>query len=337
MLTLLNCMSTSARPFTWDSGGNNSKYEIAENWDTNTAPTSSGEGVVNLFFEDGGTTTYDSMTGTHHVDTMVVSHGSVFNISGGALEPRKSGNVVRTYIGAEGDGATVNQSGGRMGIGHIMKIGNKRASGVYNLSGGELSVFRGGNSLMGAPGYFSISLSSESRTAELIISGGSLDTRCGVEIGTNGTFQVLGVDTSKIDIGGTQDRDPGSWYQQGTLSCSIGSKGLTKIHIFDGTSSESFATFLAGSTLDLSFHETEPYFGTWTILELEGEDIVDEGLALSAATSKDPNWRFTIDNSGPNGVLKVTYSHTAEIPEPLSFVLIFGIVGSLTLACRRRK
>jgi hypothetical protein len=287
---------------------------------------------MQILLVNGGTMTFDSASGSMTVDRMDISNGSVFNMMGGTFDLSQSGAVVRMNVGLEGRGSIVNQSGGSMNVGHMLRIGNKQASGTYNLSGGALDIFRAGRSLIDAPAGPSLSLGPGNAEAEMNISGGSLTSRFGVEIDSKATFKVLGTGASKIGIGLNERQGFGSWYQKGTLSAGIGPKGITKIEIIGNASKDQFVTFLSGAVLDLSFHGANPYSGTWTILEVEDANIVDEGLLLSAATRRDPNWSFEIDNTGRVGRLNAKY---VDIPEPKSFALVLG--GICMLAMLRRR
>lgn len=326
-----------AQDFHWNGGGSNTKYENADNWRSGAVPYSTGKNTMQVMFNEGGTITFDAATGTQVIDDLDMNNGSVLNMTGGVFDHGKSGSLVRTSVGYDGTGSTVNQSGGKMSIGHMLRIGEKKATGTYNLSGGILWVFRGGRSLMDGPRFPSISVGSGGATADLNISGGMLETRAGIEIDTNASFNVLGTNASSIKIGSIRDTDPGAWYQKGTLGIGIGSSGVTPIQIASGTKDSVDVQFLKGSKLDLSFHGVKPFNGSWTIMEVEGDEIVDHGLALSVASQADPSWSFEIDNSGPNGRLIATYNHYVAIPESSSYSTIVGAIGLLSLGLRRRR
>lgn len=325
-------ISAQTTNFTWDAGGSDTKFENPLNWRSGTVPVSTGKGSIQVVLDNGGTMTFDSASGNWTVDRMDISNGSVFNLMGGTFDHGQSGAVVRMNVGLVGRGSTVNQTGGNMLIGHMLRVGNKEASGTYNLSGGVLDIYRAGRSLIDAPAGPSISLGPGKADGEMNISGGSLTTRFGVEIDSKATFKVLGTGASKIGIGLNPRSGFGTWYQKGTLSVGIGPKGVTKIELIGNASKDQFVTFLSGSVLDLSFHGTNPYSGTWTILEVEDANIVDEGLLLSAATRRDPNWSFEIDNTGRVGRLNAKY---VDIPEPSMFGMVLG--GICLFAVLRRR
>lgn len=289
-------ISAQTTNFTWDGGGSNTKFENPLNWSSGTLPVSTGKGSMQILLKNGGTMTFDIASGKWIGDRMDISNGSVFNMLGGTFDLGQSGAVVRFNVGLAGRGSTLNQSGGNLLIGHMIRVGNNQASGTYNLSGGTLNIYRAGRSLINAPAGPSLSLGPGNAEAAMNISGGSMTSRFGVEIDSKATFKVLGTGASKIGIGMSKRQGFGSWYQKGTLSVGIGSKGVTKIEIVGNASKDQFVTLLSGSVLDLSFYGTNPYSGTWTILEVQDANIVDEGLLLSAATRADPNWSFEIDN-----------------------------------------
>jgi hypothetical protein len=294
------------------------------NWDNNTVPSAIAATISN-----GGTATISADVPS--VNTVSVTGGSIVNQTGGTIDSIQSGNTVRNSVGA-GSAGTYNQSGGGNNIGHLLRIG-ANASGVYNLSGGNLDVYRGGDALIGTVSS-SISIGVATGAGVMSVSGGSLTTRFGVEIGSTGKFEVLG-NAGSITIGGTGTfTNDGHWYQGGTLSMGIGATGVSKIFVSAETGTAQFATFLSTSLVDLKFVGTSPYEGTWTLLELENGDILNQGLSLSAASLADPagTWTFGVDNTGANGLLTASFS----IPEP-STSLALGTAFLLSLGIRRRS
>lgn len=190
---------------------------------------------------------------------------------------------------------------------------------------------------MNAPHGASISLGSSSSDSELIISGGELHTRSGIEIELTATFSVLGNGATAIGVGTNRTTDHGSWYQKGTLNCGVGPRGITKIYVAAGKGGEQYVHFLEGSKLDMHFYGTRPINGAWVIMELEGAAIKDEGLALSEAASENPGWTFEVDNSGRNGRLIVKYSHYVGVPEARYYSLMLSVVLGAFVLCRRRR
>lgn len=320
-----------AQADTWNGAGDGTSYEDALNWDpsTNAFPGTTRDinGAFNV---------------TRDVDVTVsrtfVDGGATLNINSGTHSDSQSGNTTRNFIGNAGEG-TVNQSGGSWNIGHLLAVG-RHGTGVYNLSGGELNISRGGNTLAGNPNTFggnaggSLSVGWGNGSGLMNITGGSLITRIGAEVGDNGTFQVLGDGATQIGIGSSGTLD-GHWWQQagGVLSMGIGATGVTPIFVDDtGQGGDPdvnpYVHFEDGAVLDLSFYGTEAYEGTWTLMELENNDIEDLGLELSGTTAS--GWSLSVDNDGVNGLLTATY----VVPEPATLGLL-GMAGLAIYAKRR--
>lgn len=285
---------------TWDGGGADNEYSTALNWNNDVIPTNNTGDINGVY------TVERSVDIT--VQRTFVRGGATLNVTGGTHSDSKSGNTTRNFVGNDSVG-TVNQSGGSWNIGHILLLGtgNSSGNGTYNLTGGDLTVSRGGNSYMGVSGGSSLEIGVGSATGLLDISGGSLATRIGVGIGSGGTFSVQGSGASSIGIGSNNSLD-GDWNQAagGTLRVGIDAGGVTKILIDDvDDDGGAYATFEAGSLLDVDFYNGMTNGGTWTVLEVEGTNIVDNGLAFAAGVDTN-TWSFNIDNSGANGLLTVT-------------------------------
>jgi len=311
---------------TWVGGGADNEFSTIANWDDGLAPASGSTQDINsaVIVERS----VDSTAGR-----TFVSGGGSLNITGGNHSDSRSGNTIRNFLG-RGSAGTINQSDGSYNIGHMLSIGGGGASGngIYNLSGGSLNISRGGNSIIGGSyGNPSLEVSDEENAGSGLfdISGGDLITRFGVGIGSSGTFRVSGSGSSSINIGNNSNGN-GWWEQEtgSTLDAIVDSSGITKIFIDELAGSTAVADFATGSLLNLSF-DGAAVAGTWTILELENQDITDNGLAL--ASSAAAGWSFNIDNSGTNGLLTASYA----VPEPSSTALL-GLSG-FALILRRRK
>lgn len=339
VLFILSALTLSAQEyqFTWDGGGSNNKYETARNWDTDSLPALSGENTMSVLL-DSGTMIFDDLSGRQVIDQLDVNNGAVLHMKGGHFDHSRSGATIRTSVGITGKSlSVVNQSGGRFTIGHLLRIGYKNSKGQYNLTGGILEIFRGGRSLMYAPHSASISIGSGASESELIISGGELHTRAGIEIGAAATFSVLGNSATAIGVGTQRASDHGSWHQLGTLTCEVGPRGITKIYVAAGDQGGQSVHFLEGSKLNMHFHGTRPINGEWVIMELEGASILDDGLALSEAASENPGWTFVVDNSARNGRLIAKYSHYVGVPEARYYSLMLSAVLGVFVICRRRR
>ncbi|WP_372846134.1 autotransporter-associated beta strand repeat-containing protein [Pontiella sp.] len=296
--SLLLCAAVQAE--TWDGGGADNEFSTALNWNNDAIPTNN-TGDIN-----GAYTVERSVDIT--VDRTFVRGGATLNVTGGTHSDSQVGNTVRNYVGNDSIG-TLNHFGGSWEIGHIVLVGSGSGSGngTYNLAGGNLTIGRGGNSLMGVPGGSSLEIGVGSATGLFEMTGGAFASRIGVGIGNGGTFSVLGSGPSRIGIGSIGTGD-GDWNQAAgaTLRVGIDAGGVAKILIDDDEGDGgAYATFEAGSLLDVGFYNGMTNGGTWTVMEVEGTNIVDNGLAF--ASGVDTNvWSFNIDNSGTNGLLTVS-------------------------------
>ncbi|VGO11739.1 hypothetical protein PDESU_00285 [Pontiella desulfatans] len=313
----------------WTGGGDGVSYGDTNNWDVPATAFPGSTRDINGAFTV-------TRSGNVTVNRTFVNGGAVLNVTGGTHSDSQSGNTIRNFIGSSGAG-TVNMSGGSWDIGHITAVGGN-GTGVFNLSGGDLNISRGGNTLAGNPNSFggnsggSLSVGYGSGSGLFNVTGGSLITRIGAEVGDKGTFRVLGDDATQIGIGSSGTLD-GHWWQQagGVLSMGIDSTGVTKIFIddTDQVTADPYVHFQDGAVLDLSFFGTTPVAGTWTLMELENNDIEDLGLELSGDTAS--GWSFNVDNSGANGLLTATY----VIPEPATLGMVAAF-GAGMLFIRRR-
>ncbi|MGJ8695584.1 MAG: hypothetical protein ACSHYF_04655 [Verrucomicrobiaceae bacterium] len=319
----------AAQAAVWTGAGVGNEYSTAANWDDNSAPSSGSTQDINSAVTVDRTV--DSTAGR-----TFISGGAVVNIGSGTHSDNTSGAGIRNFLGRGSDG-TVNQSGGDYNIGHMLSIGGGGASGngIYNLTGGTLNLSRGSDSIIDGSnphGRPSLEVSDEENAGSGLfeISGGSLITRFAAGVGSTGTFSVVG-SASTIDIGNLTNGS-GDWLQQagGTIKATVDLGGLTPIRINDLAASGSvLAEFKSGALLEMDFNVT-PYPGSWTVLQAEGTDILDGGLALTGSTPA--GWSFNVDNSGANGLLIATY-----VPEPSAFTLLSLSLGSLIMLRRRAK
>ena len=301
---------------TWDGGGADDEYSTALNWSDDLVPTSSTNSTQDISGAYTVERTINSTSGR-----TFVKNGAVLNVTSGVHSDAQAGNTIRNFVG-DGTTGTVNLTGASTsyGIGHLLAIAHSsNSNGTFNHSDGALNVSRGSNALIGGYGGIftrghSMSIGGNSGNTNVTglyeISGGSLNTRAGVAVGNNGTFSIVGSSATEIRLGGSGD-DAG-WFAlsaDGTLKASLDVGGITPIYIEDLTNTSTTTPEVelqAGSVLDLSFINSVVN-GTWTLIEVENADIVDNGLAL--APGVDSNWSFAIDNSGTNGLLTVTYQN----------------------------
>ncbi|MEN8829736.1 MAG: autotransporter-associated beta strand repeat-containing protein, partial [Lentimonas sp.] len=126
-----------------------------------------------------------------------------------------------------------------------------------------------------------------------------------------------------IGIGSHNSLD-GHWWQQagGVLSMGIDAGGVTKILIADNATANTnpYVHFEAGAVLDVSFMGIPDEIGTWTVMELEGGDIDDQGLVFADTVDTAPGaWTFKVDNTGPNGFLTVSWGIIPVVSGPVNY------------------
>lgn len=321
---------TSVQGASWIGGGVGSEYLTPGNWDDGLVPSSGSTQNIN------GPYTV-TRSGNTTAGRTFVRGGAVLNVPGGNHDDDISDANKWNLLGEDSKG-TINQSGGTYEIGHGLRIGvgknnSANSDGLYNQTGGDLVIYRAGNSKTepsNPGGRTSMEIGDTAGAGLYQISGGSLRTRTTVHIAEAGTFRVIGSGASSIGIGSEQSGD-GGWLQKGLLSMEIDAGGVTSIFVDDTGGGVGIAEFYSGSLLDLDFAAgVTPYGGTWTLMEVEGTNIVDSGLALSSLV--DPAWSFDIDNSGTNGVLTATF-----VPEPGTYALLFGLAGLGLVWFRRSR
>lgn len=303
-------------------GGSGNEYSTPANWDDGLAPT--GGSTQNIDTAVTVERVVDSTAGR-----TFVSGGATLNVTGGTHNDSQTGNSTRNFIG-QGSAGTVNQSGGSYSIGHSLVIGGAAGgNGVYNLTAGDLIIFRGANAA-NLGGSYSLELGDNGEGSGLFeISGGSFETRINVGIGETGVFSIVGSGASSIGIGSNGSLD-GAWTQfaGGTLRVSMDGGGVTKVFVDDIDGGGVSIDFQAGSLVDIVGTAAA---GTYVLLEAEATTFdasTIAGLSLSGAT--DSGWSLGFDNVGGNGQVTATY----VVPEPGSLALI-GL-GGLAILRRRR-
>ncbi|MDF7809158.1 carbohydrate-binding protein [Pontiellaceae bacterium B12219] len=283
----------------WDSGGADTAWETAANWDADTLPTDAD----NITIDNGGTAVFSTASGSVDVKRGFLGEGSssasgILNVTGGSLRFAQATQYA-SRIGRKGTG-TVNVSGGYFGVGNQLQLGDA-GTGTVNLTGGDMQVYRGGT----ASGIDNVSL--YLLQGSLSLFGGSFETRAGVLVGANGVFSVQGGSMSFIKIGSYSTLD-GFWKQEsgGILNLGVNQNGVTPIYIEDvDDDGGSYAAFEAGSVLDVDYVGAGNGSGTWIVMEVENGAITNNGLAFAAGVDTSV-WSFNIDNSGANGLLTIT-------------------------------
>ena len=291
-------LTCRAANVTWD-GSESSDWANGLNWDNNTGPAAGDVANINsgtVKFSSGAT---PSLNALQLLGGSLTFSGGTFNCAASsAWDSRVEGTLYHT-----GTTASINE----LEIGRT--VGN---NGVYYLSGGSLNIARG-------LGGYSLHIGSNKSlvnagTGTFEISGGALTTRSGIKLGDAtktgiGKFTVLGSSITQIGIASGNTDTDGTWKQHAgsTLKVGIDFGGVTRIFIDDSPTATTgtSATFENGSLLDVGYYSTGYGGGTWTVLEVENGPVINNGLAFAAGVNTSI-WSFSIDNSGPNGVLKVT-------------------------------
>ena len=306
-LVFLSCSLAYGDDATW-TGNLSNDWNSGGNWNNSTGP-------VEDFYADipSGTVVYS--TGTSVGLRGIRQAGGNLTISGGTLELARRSNANSDFNGA------VNQTGGIASINALQIGSTSGTNGSYTLNGGELRIVRG----VGEASLYigSNRGGSTAGTGSLTIAGGSFLTRSQVHLGSDtafgiGSFTVLGTQASGIDIGdnginGAWQQNPGS-----SLIARMDFGGCTPIIIHDNAGNiPTSAVFESGTFLDVG-HLSGDAGGTWTLLEVENGDIVDNGLAFVSSVDTSV-WSFRIDNSGANGKLLVTAAG-----DPAGYPLVVG-------------
>lgn len=305
---LLTVTSTAAAPtvgfINW-TGTASSDWNDGSNWDNNAGPVTAGDHAV----INSGTVVYTTASGPNLRALQLL--GGTMTISSGLFKST-FGTTSHSLVDSP-----LYLSGGTVEINEV-EVGGRSAGnhGSIHVSGGDFIVARG-------LGGYSLYLAADhdnnnGGTGLFEISGGILQTRHGVKLGHatqsgTGTFSVLGADSSEIGIGARTGDNDGGWTQNSgsVLKVGIDANGLTPIFLHDsaGDTTGTSATFESGALLDVSYYNNGGNAGTWTVMEVENGDIIDNGLAFAAGVDTSI-WSFSIDNTGANGTLTVTSTAT---------------------------
>ena len=299
-LIFFSCSLSFGDDVTW-TGNVDNAWENGLNWDNNTGPAD-----TDYVFISSGTVNFSSSSGTSASLRGFRHTGGTLNISGGTLEVA---NLASAYSNFD---STVDQTGGFATV-NAIQIGSANGTNAsYVLSAGELRIARAKN---GHSLYIGGNRSgTNAGVGSLTLSGGSFSTRSSVKLGHataagTGSFTVMGTQPSSIGIGGANDDIDGAWHQHSgsSLIVRFDIGGCTPIFIHDNTgTSSTAANFASGSILDVGhLVGSGAGGGTWTVMEVENGDVVDNGLAFAAGVDTSV-WSFSVDNSGANGKLLVT-------------------------------
>ncbi|MDF7823648.1 discoidin domain-containing protein [Pontiellaceae bacterium B12227] len=298
---------------TWD-GEVSSDWWNPLNWD-------SDDGLIagDNAFIDFGPVDFSSGTSSN-LNALKIRAGTL-NISDGVFKATNHANRESWIGDTSGTTGMVNQTGGDTDI-NAMEIGRSSGStGFYNLTAGDFKIGRGVSD-------FSLFLGSNrggnaAGDGTFTVSGGSFITRTGVKLGDGtsagtGTFEVFGSECTSIGVGLSGSGD-GYWeqYAGSTLRVGIelGLTGVTKVYLEDyEDDGGTYATFEAGSLLDVGYYNGGYGGGTWTVMEVENGAITNNGLAFAPGVNAGV-WSFNIDNSGANGKLTVTAAGDPAPPQ----------------------
>lgn len=279
-----------------NGGGTTGQYRGISRFFLGENTSGSTNGTQTFTFNHGGTNTVNVTSGNSGGIATRPNKTSILNVQSGIVD-MGSGSFT---IGGGGDGS-------------------------LNVSGGEMKFGRAGVTVGSASGS----------TGSITVTGGTLTTRSSMALSATGSFSVVGSNASLIDLGGANTDGNGSWSQAaGSILSMMVDTSVTKIDISDGTNAGTpDATFAAGSILDLGFVGAFAD-GSWTLMEVEN-GIIDNGvsnnnLVLDAADIA-AGWSYTVDNTGPNGLLIANFT---AVPEPNVALLSLSALG---LLARRRR
>ena len=312
-LVLLSCSLSYGDNVTW-LGRVDNTWELGLNWDNFTGPAVSDSAL--LF---SGTVDFTDSDTSPNLRA-IVQDGGTLNISGSQLSATQVPSAFSRFNGE------IVQTGGSSRINAVEMGSTPGGEGAYTLNGGEFRIERRNNDyslFLGASRN-----GSASGIGRLTVAGGRFLTRGEVKVGDSvaggtGVFTVLGSQASEIGIGGANDDINGVW-EQGTgssLVVRVDAGGCTPIFVHDNQNvnleTPSSATFESGSILDVG-HLVGDGGGTWTVMEVENGNIIDQGLAFAPGVDTSV-WSFRVDNSGANGRLLVT-----AVGDPTGVNLVVG-------------
>lgn len=329
-LMLMGVISAQGIEVTWNNSTGDRDYINPANWDLGFPVSESMN--INLGGADRAIMGAGISPNADAIRIGIVGGANgEFEQSGGELTAVANSSAY-SRIGANGGTGTWTMSGGEARINMIaLGLGNvPGTSGTLDIRGGDMVIGRGHND-------YSLSINgngSSNSEADVIISGGSLVTRLGVNVRNNGTFSVVGSGAAQIGVGSLEYANnpiDGRWVQEGggmlSLRVDDTAQGLTKIFINDTTSTDwnGDVTFAAGSLLDVDFAGAYVNEGTFTVMEWEGA-VLENKLAFAPGVDTSI-WSMNVDEV--NKVLTVT-----AIPEPMSVILVLGSLGSIVFLRR---
>ena len=339
-LLLMGTSIVQAASYINAAGG---KWEVPANWDTGVVP--SGGVTVTIAGTPGGQTVVMDADSWAYIIASNLQHNATtyrtatvllggagtttMNVDIGPTNTWQATSSGSYYVGnASGSDGTLNVLSGTVNFeASRMRIAQSAGStGLIHVSGAD-ATYIAGRELSG----ISVTVGPVGE-GTLYISDGTFQSRAGVEVASNGTFEVAGSAVEEIGVGSYSSIN-GQWQQasNGVLKVGIDSGGITPVLIDDiandGPDGFVTAAFEDGSLL-------EPYFiggtqtGKWTVMTVDGS-ITDSGLSLE--NGGDTFWSFNVVS---NYILEVWYGlgdsgYTPDPPPAIVYtnVQLTGIAG----------
>ncbi|WP_411846174.1 carbohydrate-binding protein [Roseibacillus persicicus] len=337
LATAISTIPTQAANVTWD-GSESFEWQQGANWDNGSGPAAG-----DVVFINSGTVDFATDPGYNLRAIRLL--GGQFHVSDGlfraTFNPSWDSHVEGVMI----------QTGGAVEINELEIGRTMGTTGLYQLSNGSLRINRAlsdPSTGLGTSLFLGANKSDvDAGTGAIEISGGSFVTRAGIQLGDDvrvgtGNFSVLGSLAAEIGVGASTGDSDGRWrqYPGSTLTAGIDFGGVTPIFLHDSsetTSSAPSASFENGSLLQVGYASGFEGGGTWTVMEVENGEIVDNGLSFAPGVDTSV-WSFAIDNAGANGLLTVTSNSTTvlrdvywdgsedqEWENPLNWTNSFGV------------
>ncbi|MDF7823646.1 hypothetical protein P4B35_06435 [Pontiellaceae bacterium B12227] len=334
----------SGRDLYWTGAGGDTASDNPTNWVLDTAATLPATwgpydmdkwriGHISVTGVETGinyTVDYDATAVNNGQGDLDVGDGAqgTLNYNSGSL----SFGVVnsRQEFGLSGGDGTLNMNGGTLGL-NTARFGLSAGTGTFNLNGGTLNIGR-------AYADYSLWLGHNNNSTGIMnVTGGRIFTRMGIKLGDGGSgigiFNVEGSAATLIGIGSNSALD-GRWTQNAgsVLSIKVDAGGVTPITVVNKDAgiggSDGDVYFYDGALLDLGWMPGVTNFGTFKVMEWDGQLQTNE---LALASSVDTNvWSYSItdeNSDGTNDTLWATaYGETAN-GTPIPWLLENGLTA----------
>lgn len=301
-LALMSIATVNASEYINATGG---KWEVPTNWDTGLVP--GGSDTITIAGSTDQQVVMDTNSWAYLTNSNLLNNATRYRTATVLLGGTGS-TTLMVDIGAgnqwqatSGGGYYIGNASGSDGMLSVISGDVNFEASLMTL--GALEGSTGAIRVTGADASYTAGRASDTTSlsvgpagqGSLYISDGTFQSRMGVSVGTNGTFEVAGSAIDEVGVGSYSSLN-GNWQQDsnGVLKVGIDAGGLTPILIddkdFDGPDGFSVATFEDGALL-------EPYFidgsqtGKWTVMTVDGS-ITDLGLTLD--NGGDTNWSFNV-------------------------------------------